>query len=123
MAGGQTREVSLDARCGSGDAHRHGLQARIAAIPDVWRLHAGVSKSAGVCQTDVVRLPPRKLSLISSLGEVGLAVVGGRLAFSMFQRGNVLLGILMVTLSVAAVVLAVRYLREYRNLRATESES
>jgi hypothetical protein len=82
-----------------------------------------VSKSAVVCQNEAVRLPPRKLSLISSLGEVGLAVVGGRLAFSMFHRGNVLLGILMVTLSVAAVVLAVRYLREYRNLRATESES
>ena len=76
-----------------------------------------------VCQTDAVRLPPRKLSLISSLGEVGLAVVGGRLAFSMFHRGNVLLGLLIVTLSAAAVVFAVRYLREYRHLRATESES
>ena len=76
-----------------------------------------------VCQTDAVRLPPRKLSLISSFGEVGLAVVGGRLAFSLFHRGNVLLGIFMVGLSAAAVVLAVRYLREYQNLRATESES
>jgi hypothetical protein len=76
-----------------------------------------------VCQTAAVRLPPRKLSLISSLGEVGLAVVGGRLAFSMFHRGNVLLGILMVTLSAAALAFAVRYLRAYRNLRATESES
>ena len=41
----------------------------------------------------------------------------------MFHRGNVLLGILMVTLSALAVVFAVRDLREYRNLRATESES
>jgi hypothetical protein len=43
--------------------------------------------------------------------------VGGRLAFSMFHRGNVLLGIFMVTLSAAAVVFAVCYLREHRNLR------
>lgn len=75
------------------------------------------------CQTHAVRVPPRRLSLISSLGEGGLAVVGGRLAFSMFHRGDFILGILMATMSAAAVLLAVHHMRERRNLRATESES
>lgn len=74
------------------------------------------------CQTHAVRVSPRKLGLISSLGEAGLAVVGGRLAFSMFHRGDFILGILMVTMSAAAVLFAVRHMREHR-LRATESDS
>lgn len=68
--------------------------------------------SGGVIyETDGVRLPPRRLNLISSLGEFALAVVGGRLAWSMFQRGDLLPAAIIVTLSAMAVVLGFRYLR------------
>lgn len=95
-------------------------RGRIAALPDVWRLHAGESRDAVGCQTDAVRLPSQKLNLISSLGEFALAVVGGRLAWSMLHRGVLLPSIITVTLSAVAVVLGFRYLREYRKLGAPE---
>lgn len=68
-----------------------------------------------VCQTNAVTLPPRRLNLISFLGEFALAVVGGRLAWSMFHRGDLLAAAIIVTLSAMAGVLGFRYLREYRN--------
>lgn len=64
-----------------------------------------------ICHAGGVRLPPRRLNLISSLGEFALAVVGGRLAWSMFQRGDLLSAAIIVTLSAMAVVLGFRYLR------------
>lgn len=64
-----------------------------------------------ICETDGVRLPPRSLNLISSLGEFALAVVGGRLAWSMFQHGDLLPAAIIVPLSAMAVVLGFRYLR------------
>lgn len=52
------------------------------------------------------------MNLISSLGEFALAVVGGRVAWSMFQRGDLLPAAVIVTLSAMAVVLGFRYLLE-----------
>ncbi len=70
------------------------------------------SADRDLCQTDAVRLPPRRMNLISSLGEFALAVVGGRVARSMFQRGDLLPAAIIVTLSAMAVVLGFRYLLE-----------
>lgn len=67
-----------------------------------------------------VALTPKQVDLVASIGRGVLALIAARLAFSMFERGNELGGILMVAVTIVGAVLSLRDLNLYRQDQRTE---